>query len=58
VLFATAIDVVNTLSAAQLKGTLKTELRRYTTPALLVLDEVGYLSACRIELPLVQHQTF
>ena len=43
VLFATAIDVVNTLSAAQLKGTLKAELRRYTTPALLVLDEVGYL---------------
>ena len=43
VLFATAIDVVNTLSAAQLKGNLKAELRRYTTPALLVLDEVGYL---------------
>jgi DNA replication protein DnaC len=43
VLFATAIDVVNTLSAAQLRGTLKAELRRYTTPALLVLDEVGYL---------------
>ena len=43
VLFATAIDVVNTLSAAQLKGPLKAELRRYTTPALLILDEVGYL---------------
>jgi len=43
VLFATAIDVVNTLSAAQLKGTLKAELRRYTSPALLILDEVGYL---------------
>lgn len=43
VLFATAIDVVNTLSAAQHKGTLKAELRRYTAPALLVLDEVGYL---------------
>jgi DNA replication protein DnaC len=43
VLFANAIDVVITLSAAQLKGTLKTELRRYTTPSLLVLDEVGYL---------------
>jgi len=43
VLFANAIDVVNTLSAAQLKGTLKAELRRYTTPALLILDEVGYL---------------
>ena len=37
VLFANAIDVVNTLSAAQLKGTLKAELRRYTTPSLLVL---------------------
>jgi len=43
VLFANAIDVVNTLSSAQLKGTLKAELRRYTTPMLLVLDEVGYL---------------
>ena len=43
VLFANAIDVVNTLSAAQLKGTLKAELRRYTAPSLLVLDEVGYL---------------
>ena len=43
VLFANAIDVVNTLSSAQLKGTLKSELRRYTTPMLLVLDEVGYL---------------
>jgi len=43
VLFANAIDVINTLGAAQLKGTLKTELRRYTTPSLLLLDEVGYL---------------
>ena len=43
VLFTNAIDVINTLSAAQLKGTLKAELRRYTTPSLLVLDEVGYL---------------
>jgi len=43
VLFANAIDVINTLHAAQTKGTLKTELRRYTSPALLILDEVGYL---------------
>ena len=43
VLFATAIDVINSLHAAQLKGALKPELRRYTTPALLILDEVGYL---------------
>jgi DNA replication protein DnaC len=43
VLFANAIDVINTLSEAQTKGSLKSELRKYTTPALLVLDEVGYL---------------
>jgi DNA replication protein DnaC len=43
VLFANAIDVVNTLSAAQIHGTLQTELKRYLTPALLVLDELGYL---------------
>ncbi len=43
VLFANAIDVINTLHAAQTKGTLKTELRKYTNPALLILDEIGYL---------------
>lgn len=43
VLFANAIDVINTLSAAQKKGTLKSELRKYTAPSLLILDEVGYL---------------
>ena len=43
VLFANAIDVINTLSEAQNKGSLKSELRKYTTPSLLVLDEVGYL---------------
>jgi DNA replication protein DnaC len=43
VLFANAIDVINTLSAAQTKGALKAELKRYLSPAVLVLDEVGYL---------------
>jgi DNA replication protein DnaC len=43
VLFANAIDVINTLSAAQHKGALKPELRKYLAPALLILDEVGYL---------------
>jgi hypothetical protein len=32
-----------TLSAAQTKGALKAELKRYLSPAILVLDEVGYL---------------
>ena len=43
VLFANAIDVINTLSAAQTNGTLKAELRKYNAPSLLVLDEIGYL---------------
>ena len=43
VLFANAIDVINTLHAAQTKGSLKSELRKYTSPSLLILDEVGYL---------------
>jgi DNA replication protein DnaC len=43
VLFANAIDVINTLHAAQTRGGLKAELRKYTSPALLILDEIGYL---------------
>lgn len=43
VLFANAIDVINTLTASQAKGTLKADLRRYTAPSLLILDEIGYL---------------
>jgi DNA replication protein DnaC len=43
VLFTTAIDLINTLSAAQAEHRLKTELKKYIVPSLLVLDEVGYL---------------
>jgi DNA replication protein DnaC len=43
VLFASAIDVINTLSAAKGAGRLKAELKQYTKPALLILDELGYL---------------
>ena len=43
VLFANAIDVINTLHAAQTRGALKSELRKYTRPDLLILDEIGYL---------------
>jgi DNA replication protein DnaC len=43
VLFANAIDVVNQLTAAQKKGSLKCELNKYLRPQTLVLDEVGYL---------------
>jgi len=43
VLFTTAVEIINTLTAAQVTHRLKAELKRYTTPALLVVDEIGYL---------------
>jgi DNA replication protein DnaC len=43
VLFANAIDIINNLSAAQKKNSLKSELKKYLRPRLLVLDEIGYL---------------
>jgi len=43
VLFTSAIDVINTLSAAKTSGRLKQELKKYTKPSLLILDELGYL---------------
>jgi DNA replication protein DnaC len=43
VLFASAIDVINTLAAAKSTGRLKLELNKYAKPALLILDELGYL---------------
>lgn len=43
VLFTTAIDIVNTLSAAQKAGRFKQELRKLTSKKLLIIDELGYL---------------
>jgi len=43
VLFTTAVDIINTLAAAQSAGRLKSELRRYMKPTLLIVDELGYL---------------
>jgi DNA replication protein DnaC len=43
VLFAPAIDVINTLSVAQAANRLKSELRKYLAPSTLILDELGYL---------------
>lgn len=43
VLFSSAIDVINTLIAAQSTGRLKQELSKYLKPSLLILDELGYL---------------
>ena len=43
VLFASAIDIVNRLSAAQSAGQLAAELKRFESPRLLLIDELGYL---------------
>jgi DNA replication protein DnaC len=43
VLFTTAVDVINTLAAAQSAGRLKREIGRYLKPRLLIVDELGYL---------------
>jgi DNA replication protein DnaC len=42
-LFASAIDIVNTLSAAQNTGRMKQELKKYLKPDLLLIDELGFL---------------
>ena len=43
VLFTTAVDIINTLAAAQSAGQLKREFHRYLKPAVLIVDELGYL---------------
>jgi DNA replication protein DnaC len=43
VLFTTAVDAINALVTAQALHRLQAELKRYVSPALLILDEVGYL---------------
>ena len=43
VLFVTAVDVINTLLAAQAIHSLPEALQRYRRPRLLILDELGYL---------------
>lgn len=42
-LFAPAVDIVNTLSAAQVTNTLSKALKAYVVPRLLLIDELGYL---------------
>ncbi len=42
-LFTSAVDIVNTLAAAQATGGVKREMVRLVKPVLLVIDELGYL---------------
>ena len=43
VLFTTAVDIINTLTAAQINHKLKAELKRFLSPTILIIDEIGYL---------------
>jgi len=43
VLFTGAIDIINTLAAANATGGLKRALAAYVKPELLCIDELGYL---------------
>ena len=43
VLFTTAVEAINSLSAAQAQCRLKEELKKFLAPTLLVCDELGYL---------------
>jgi DNA replication protein DnaC len=42
-LFTSAIEVIQTLDAAQRAHRFKTEIKKYLKPQVLVLDEIGYL---------------
>src|SRR3974377_909716 len=44
VLFTTAMDMLNHLNASQVDPSLVLKLRLYTEPALLIIDELGYLA--------------
>jgi DNA replication protein DnaC len=41
--FTRVIDMINTLTVAQINGTLDRALKQYVNPSLLLLDELGYL---------------
>ena len=43
VLFTTAMDIINQLIAAEADHSLVKKLLYYQSPALLVIDEIGYL---------------
>ena len=48
VLFTTAMEAINTLAAAQAQSRLKTELKKFLAPTVLVCDELGYLPIDKI----------
>jgi len=43
VLFTTATEIVNALAASQASGGFKREMNKYLKPAVLAIDELGYI---------------
>jgi DNA replication protein DnaC len=43
VLFSSAVDIINTLATAHATHQLKRALRKYLSPTILIMDELGYL---------------
>jgi DNA replication protein DnaC len=41
--YTRVVNMINTLTTAQINGTLAKALKQYTNPDLLLLDELGYL---------------
>ena len=48
VLFTTAANLIATLTKAHAEGRLDEKLKFYTTPRLLIIDEIGYLPIDRL----------
>ena len=48
VLFTSAVDIINVLAEARAENRLRKAMRRYVAPAVLVIDELGYLPVDRV----------
>ena len=48
VLFTTATNLIAALTKAHAEGRLEEKLKVYTTPRLLIIDEIGYLPIDRL----------
>jgi len=53
VLFTQAVHIINDLADAQRQGMLKRAMKKYVKPALLVIDELGYLPVDRVGAELI-----
>ncbi len=53
VLFTQAVHIINDLAEAQRQGMLKRAMKKYVKPALLVIDELGYLPVDRVGAELI-----